>query len=454
MPFIVKPRHGCRRSRVRRRPTHPRTCAACPPTAPSSPRRCCPARSTRIDVLGSPDGRIVAVVPRRRDKVDSGIAVAGRTFADASLEAVRSRGRRGDRCDRRRQRAGQDRQPRACPRCSRSTPGSPGPCRSPRRPASTCRCSRSRRCSGMRCPTRSPFREVAVVRHWTEIVVPVEEYATVDPTASVPRAAVAGDDRSSTGRHRRAVRPAHPLRPHGRRGIGRGDGRRRGRGRARRLGSLRPRAGEHRPGSPSTSIATRAMRRDGLRDPVRRRGEAAGHGRAGWTCRPSCPMLDYVLVADHQFPGPDGPLHPDVVRARRRALVADRRGRGRRPGAGDRRRSRAAARTRRSSLTCSACCPRSASPRTRPDRAPATLVAVACLAAERRRRGQREVAVPLGPGGRLPSPGRRSDLVRAATPIGPRTSAATPISTPSIAGVRHVPAGPTRPTPSSPDHDR
>ncbi|WP_298889618.1 PHP domain-containing protein [uncultured Serinicoccus sp.] len=26
------------------------------------------------------------------------------------------------------------------------------------------------------------------------------------------------------------------------------------------------------------------------------------------------PALDYLLVADHQFPGPDGPIHPDRVR--------------------------------------------------------------------------------------------------------------------------------------------
>lgn len=28
----------------------------------------------------------------------------------------------------------------------------------------------------------------------------------------------------------------------------------------------------------------------------------------------SLPVLDYVLIADHQFPGVDGPEHPDVVR--------------------------------------------------------------------------------------------------------------------------------------------
>ena len=44
-----------------------------------------------------PGGGVVAAVPRRRDKVDSGIAVAGRTVADPALERVRPRGRRGDR---------------------------------------------------------------------------------------------------------------------------------------------------------------------------------------------------------------------------------------------------------------------------------------------------------------------------------------------------------------------
>ena len=46
-----------------------------------------PGDEYSIDVLARPGGGVVAAVPRRRDKVDSGIAVAGRTVSDPALES-------------------------------------------------------------------------------------------------------------------------------------------------------------------------------------------------------------------------------------------------------------------------------------------------------------------------------------------------------------------------------
>ena len=114
-----------------------------------------PGAEFSIDVLGSPDGRVVAAVPRRRDKIDSGIAVAGRTVADPALEAfgravASAIGVVGvvnvqAKLDRRESRA-----------CWRSTPGSREPCPSPRQPASTCPCWRSGPGGVTRCLTLAP----------------------------------------------------------------------------------------------------------------------------------------------------------------------------------------------------------------------------------------------------------------------------------------------------------
>ena len=67
-----------------------------------------------------------ASCPRERLKVDSGIAVTGRTLHDEALETLRARGRDADRPDHRRQRPGQGRRRPASRPCSRSTRASPG----------------------------------------------------------------------------------------------------------------------------------------------------------------------------------------------------------------------------------------------------------------------------------------------------------------------------------------
>ena len=71
-----------------------------------------PGPEYSLDVLARADGHVAAVVPRERLKVDSGIAVTGRTLHDDALDTLRPRGRRGDRADHGRQRAGQGRRRR------------------------------------------------------------------------------------------------------------------------------------------------------------------------------------------------------------------------------------------------------------------------------------------------------------------------------------------------------
>lgn len=59
--------------------------------------------------------------------------------------------------------------------------------------------------------------------------------------------------------------------------------------------------------------ATRSIRREGLR--VRCGVEAKLLDTTGRLDLPAeLPSLDYVLVADHQFPGPEGPQHPATIR--------------------------------------------------------------------------------------------------------------------------------------------
>jgi carbamoyl-phosphate synthase large subunit len=47
-----------------------------------------PGEEHSLDVLASPTGSVLAVIPRSRLKVDSGVAVAGRTLHDAELERL------------------------------------------------------------------------------------------------------------------------------------------------------------------------------------------------------------------------------------------------------------------------------------------------------------------------------------------------------------------------------
>jgi carbamoyl-phosphate synthase large subunit len=86
-PVIVKPRSGSG-SRGVRRVDDREELARLPRDATLLVQEYLPGTEYSLDVLARGDGAIVAVVPRARLKVDSGIAVTGRTVHDESLERI------------------------------------------------------------------------------------------------------------------------------------------------------------------------------------------------------------------------------------------------------------------------------------------------------------------------------------------------------------------------------
>jgi carbamoyl-phosphate synthase large subunit len=87
LPVIVKPRSGSG-SRGVHRVDDVEELARLPRDATLLVQEYLPGIEYSLDVLARGDGAIVAVVPRSRLKVDSGIAVTGRTVHDESLERI------------------------------------------------------------------------------------------------------------------------------------------------------------------------------------------------------------------------------------------------------------------------------------------------------------------------------------------------------------------------------
>ncbi|MCP3427093.1 ATP-grasp domain-containing protein [Rothia sp. AR01] len=145
-----------------------------------------PGEEFSIDVLARPDGHVIAAVPRRRDKTDSGIAVAGRTVRDEALERFGRRvaeviGVVGV----------------VNVQAKRAVDGEPALLEvNPRFPGTMPLTVAAGvdmpllavgGAFGDPMPERMGFREVAVVRHWEDVVVPVGEYLAVEPAGvSVP----------------------------------------------------------------------------------------------------------------------------------------------------------------------------------------------------------------------------------------------------------------------------
>ena len=135
-----------------------------------------PGDEFSIDVLARPDGHVVAAVPRRRDKVDSGIAVASRTMKDESLVAfgrtvaaavgvvgvVNVQARRA--AD-------------GTPALLEVNPRFPGTMALTMIAGVDMPNLAVAAAFGEPIPDSIDFSEVAVVRHWDEVVVPIEEYA-------------------------------------------------------------------------------------------------------------------------------------------------------------------------------------------------------------------------------------------------------------------------------------
>lgn len=145
-----------------------------------------PGDEYSIDVLARPDGHVVASVPRRRDKVDSGIAVAGRTVKDEALEefgraVARVIGATGV----------------VNVQARRARDGTPALLEVNARFPGTMVLTQAAGVDmpvlavaarlGASIPDAIDFTEVAVVRHWEDVVVPIAEYehvlAAVDPAA-------------------------------------------------------------------------------------------------------------------------------------------------------------------------------------------------------------------------------------------------------------------------------
>lgn len=86
MQAVAEPRHGSggRGVRIVGHPSQPTATAR---DGSEIVQEVLPGVEHSLDVLAYRDGTIAAVVPRTRLKVDSGIAVAGCTVPDPSLES-------------------------------------------------------------------------------------------------------------------------------------------------------------------------------------------------------------------------------------------------------------------------------------------------------------------------------------------------------------------------------
>ncbi len=149
-----------------------------------------PGTEYSIDVLARPDGHIVAAVPRTRDKVDSGIAVAGRTVRDPALEefgraVAHAIGTTGV----------------VNVQVRRAVDGTPALLEVNARFPGTMTLTMAAGIDmpslavdaafGRLLPDRIDFTELAVVRHWYDVAVPIEEYGHVPaPYQTAPAPAV------------------------------------------------------------------------------------------------------------------------------------------------------------------------------------------------------------------------------------------------------------------------
>ncbi|SHF54333.1 carbamoyl-phosphate synthase large subunit [Jatrophihabitans endophyticus] len=176
-PFIVKPRSGAG-GRGFRVVAGPGELTDADRAGDVLAQELLPGDEYSIDVLCRPGGGVVAAVPRRRDKVDSGIAVAGRTVADPALETFGREvaeliGAQGV----------------VNVQVKLDAEGSAALLEVNARFPGTMALTQAagidmpllavRAAFGEPLPERLDFREVAVVRHWGDVVVPIDEYGLV-----------------------------------------------------------------------------------------------------------------------------------------------------------------------------------------------------------------------------------------------------------------------------------
>lgn len=144
-----------------------------------------PGDEFSIDVLARPDGHVVAAVPRRRDKVDSGIAIAGRTVRDEGLVEFGKGvaaviGATGV----------------VNVQARRAVDGTPALLEVNARFPGTMALTRAagvdmprlavKGAFGGRLPDDLDFEEVAMVRHWADVEVSIDDYARAQLTPAAP----------------------------------------------------------------------------------------------------------------------------------------------------------------------------------------------------------------------------------------------------------------------------
>lgn len=184
-PFILKPRSGAGGRGFAVVPDG-RLPAGTPRDSSLILQEHLPGEEFSIDVLGRPDGAVVSAVPRRRDKVDSGIAVAGRTVHDPQLidfgrrvaEAIGVVGVVNVQAKRAAD---------GTPALLEVNPRFPGTMSLTMAAGVDMPALAVEAALGASIPDHVDFTEVAVVRHWDEVTVPIEQYATIPVPARSSR---------------------------------------------------------------------------------------------------------------------------------------------------------------------------------------------------------------------------------------------------------------------------
>jgi carbamoyl-phosphate synthase large subunit len=139
-----------------------------------------PGTEYSVDVLAQADGQIVAAVPRSRDKVNSGIAVAGRTWHDPQLQSIgalvaETIGAVGVvNVQLRESRDG-------TPALLEVNPRFPGTMSLTMAAGVNMPVLAVAGALGHAVPDSIPFAEVGVVRHWEDVAVPIAEYGSMAP---------------------------------------------------------------------------------------------------------------------------------------------------------------------------------------------------------------------------------------------------------------------------------
>ncbi len=179
LPSVVKPRAGSG-SRGVRLLTEPQDLVGVPRDGSHIVQEYLPGEELSVDIFVRSDGVVVSAVPRTRDKVDSGVAVAGRTVADAecvqvAITVARAVGLRGIGNVRLRRRAD------GRPALLGVNPRLPGSLVLTAAAGANLAALALAEALGEAVPSHVPFREVAMVRFLAETVVEIDDYARAEP---------------------------------------------------------------------------------------------------------------------------------------------------------------------------------------------------------------------------------------------------------------------------------